>query len=49
MTKNMFPTTVFMKIKNIVITGKHPLFLWRNSLSPNATEMQKKINKAFYF
>ena len=42
--------TVLMKIKNIDITEKHALFLWRNPLLPNAFEKQrKKINKAFYF
>lgn len=44
----MIHITVFMKIKNIVITGTHPLFLWRNSLFPNASGMQKK-KKAFSF
>lgn len=42
---NMINTTMFKKIKNIMIAEKHAFFLWRNSLFPNASEKQRKKNQ----
>lgn len=46
----MTNTTVFVEIKNTIITGEKALFLWRNSFFFNPSEIQrKKYQQSFLF